>query len=495
MLTKRVSSAVLLCALGAGSLSLAKPLSLDEVRAALAANRGAHWTAGTSHVTQLSPADRHALLGAPAPTGDVFVTRQAARADLPATYTWGNVGGSNFLSPIIDQGRCGSCVAFATIGTLETQMNIARHTTLSPYQFSAQHLFSCGGGTCTMGWTPDEAVSYLKASGVPDDACFPYSSGALGQDAQCSATCADSAARSFKIAGSTQPTTWTQDVNAVKQALLKGPLITTLTVYEDFYYYQSGVYKHTTGDFAGGHAVSIIGWNDDEKAWIVRNSWGPDWGSEGFFHIAWDDQDSGLGDSTWAMQIADASDVQLSGVPERVIWRGQASFGVRSTYTGTVQTAWNLTRNGALVANGSAVNGQASFDTTSLADGVYTLVGSAQAGGQTYNSQPHTVAIANGPVSGTLAFTNIKDGDSLNAAKQLEFDVTAQPVPFQRVVFHTRNVATGVTAQRGTTNVASHMAINWRVEPLPKGTYELTLEGSDGKLGSVTSNAIHVTVK
>ena len=73
---------------------------------------------------------------------------------------------------------------------------------------------------------------------------------------------------------------------------MKGPLVTTMTVYEDFFDHKSGVYKHTTGKLAGGHAVSIVGYDDKDQAWIIRNSWGPDYGDNGYVKIAYDD-DSG----------------------------------------------------------------------------------------------------------------------------------------------------------------------------------------------------------
>ena len=61
--------------------------------------------------------------------------------------------------------------------------------------------------------------------------------------------------------------------NKVKQALLQGPLVTTLTVYSDFLSYGSGVYKHEAGEAEGGHAVSIVGYDDEKGAWLIRNSW------------------------------------------------------------------------------------------------------------------------------------------------------------------------------------------------------------------------------
>lgn len=77
--------------------------------------------------------------------------------------------------------------------------------------------------------------------------------------------------------------------DAIKMAVINdGPIETGFTVYADFMTYKSGVYKHTTGKELGGHAVKIIGWGveNGEEYWLVANSWGPTWGIDGYFKIA-----------------------------------------------------------------------------------------------------------------------------------------------------------------------------------------------------------------
>ena len=67
-----------------------------------------------------------------------------------------------------------------------------------------------------------------------------------------------------------------------------GSVETGFSVYEDFFSYSSGIYVHTYGGYAGGHAVKIIGWGtqDGTSYWICANSWGTGWGMNGFFNIA-----------------------------------------------------------------------------------------------------------------------------------------------------------------------------------------------------------------
>ncbi|CAJ0594735.1 unnamed protein product [Cylicocyclus nassatus] len=66
-----------------------------------------------------------------------------------------------------------------------------------------------------------------------------------------------------------------------------GPVQAGFIVYDDFRYYQKGVYVHTWFGEAGGHAVRIIGWGVENgvKYWLVSNSWNSDWGEEGLFKI------------------------------------------------------------------------------------------------------------------------------------------------------------------------------------------------------------------
>ncbi|EER13594.1 cysteine protease Cys2, putative [Perkinsus marinus ATCC 50983] len=69
--------------------------------------------------------------------------------------------------------------------------------------------------------------------------------------------------------------------------MTNGPTSAAFSVYEDFLSYKSGVYKHTSGGFLGGHAVEIIGWGTEKGVdyWLVMNSWNEEWGDHGTFKI------------------------------------------------------------------------------------------------------------------------------------------------------------------------------------------------------------------
>jgi C1A family cysteine protease len=60
-----------------------------------------------------------------------------------------------------------------------------------------------------------------------------------------------------------------------------------MNVYADFFSYVSGVYSYTKGTYQGGHAVLIVGYDHTYQYFIVKNSWGDDWGEAGYFKIAY----------------------------------------------------------------------------------------------------------------------------------------------------------------------------------------------------------------
>jgi hypothetical protein len=60
-----------------------------------------------------------------------------------------------------------------------------------------------------------------------------------------------------------------------------------MTVYQDFLYYEGGIYAHAWGDKIGSHAVEIEGYDDTQSCWRVRNSWGTGWGERGYFRMAY----------------------------------------------------------------------------------------------------------------------------------------------------------------------------------------------------------------
>jgi C1A family cysteine protease len=209
--------------------------------------------------------------------------------DLPGEFDWRkDKRGPSILPPVMAQGECGSCVAVAAVAALEAALGIACDVTGSPIRLSAQYLFSCGGGQCRSGWKLSEAVKFLSAQGVPDHACMPYQSSG-GDDVSCSAACRDAEARRIQGVLAEQPTQGFIEIAEVKRAIAKAPVLANMVLYEDLEHYKSGIYRHVAGNQLGSHAIVLVGWSDEHRSWIARNSWGPAWGQAGYFEVAWDD--------------------------------------------------------------------------------------------------------------------------------------------------------------------------------------------------------------
>jgi Papain family cysteine protease/Domain of unknown function (DUF4214) len=161
---------------------------------------------------------------------------------------------------------------------------------------SEAHLFYCygfnDGRNCQNGWWPDAALNHFTNGGVVNEACYPYTAG----DQKCSNLCSDWNNRLIKIA-SWHSMTYTTDMK--NWISTKGPLATCFTVYDDFYAYTNGIYSHVHGNVAGGHCVSVVGYNDTEQYWICKNSWGIGWGESGFFRIEYGQ--CGIDAQMWAV--------------------------------------------------------------------------------------------------------------------------------------------------------------------------------------------------
>ena len=233
---------------------------------------------------------------------------------IPDYWDWRDKDGVNYMSSVdIPQGECGSCVAFATVSALEGSLNYRCQMEYPDVQLSRQYFFSCGGGSCQKGWKLSEAIRFLENSGVPDAPCMPYISGDGRLDA-CSNACSDANDRKVERFKAIAVTKGFIDVKAIKAALMQGPLIANMILYEDLQYYQRGIYKHVSGLKLGSHAITLVGWDDSKKAWLVRNSWGERWGLGGYFWAAFDDPKVLLGRYTWQI---DSAGVNLDKVCHR----------------------------------------------------------------------------------------------------------------------------------------------------------------------------------
>ncbi|XP_002160467.3 dipeptidyl peptidase 1 [Hydra vulgaris] len=209
---------------------------------------------------------------------------------LPVSLGWRNKDGINYISPIRDQGNCGSCYAFASMALLEAGVRILSNNTLKPV-FSAQNIVSCSQYSqgCEGGFPYLVAGKYAQDFGVIEESQYPYT----GNDSKCNAPpkVERTYVSSFGYVGG-----FYGGCNEVlmRVALNKiGPLAVNIEVYPDLQFYRSGIYHHTELDFKfnpfeiTNHVVVVVGYGeeDGQKYWIVKNSWGEEWGEKGYFRI------------------------------------------------------------------------------------------------------------------------------------------------------------------------------------------------------------------
>merc|ERR1712183_206242 len=221
--------------------------------------------------------------------------------DLPRSLDWRNYGGVNYLSPVRNQGNCGSCYAFASMGMLEARMRIATNNTQTPV-YSPQYIVSCSryAQGCEGGFPYLIAGKHAQDFGVVTEECYPYK----GEDSTCSPDAdkcgRDYVARYSYVGGYYGGCT---ERGMMEGLINHGPMAVAIQVYDDFVHYKSGIYHHVTETSPNpfhrligynpfeltNHAVLLVGWGQDnntgEKYWIVKNSWGENWGEQGFVRI------------------------------------------------------------------------------------------------------------------------------------------------------------------------------------------------------------------
>jgi PKD repeat protein len=265
---------------------------------------GGKWRAGETKFSHMTIEQRKAYMGLIWPSKrreEVTVWPFMKNGDPPAALDWRDNNG-NWVTSVKDQGPCGSCWAFGAVGHLESVLKILSGDPGYPVDLSEQYLVSC----CTENWgcsggDSENTYNFLESDGIPLESCFPY----VAEEPPCSNACSYAERTAFLIEQYGWITYGNLNMEDLKNAILLQPLFVTFLVYEDFLDYVEGVYRHTYGDEPlAGHAVMLVGWDDDEQCWIVKNSWGHDWGENGYFRIAYDDPDCYLGYYTIAAEFS-----------------------------------------------------------------------------------------------------------------------------------------------------------------------------------------------
>jgi len=272
--------------------------TLDELKAIRGYNR--HHRAGSSSGDAASGSVSSTQLAEFGSPKELF---KAKKIEVPKSLDWAQQLAS--LAEVKDQGGCGSCWAFAAGTVLRAQSEI--HSKMR--DFSYEEIVACvpnpehcgGDGGCT-GATVELAMDYVVKFAKFTNEDFPY----IGRDITCpKATQAEMVAH--QDSSLAQGSNWQNrgeefgligwmklpenKLLPVKQALVThGPLGVAIMVGDLFQMYFSGVLPACEKEAVINHAVTLVGFGEDEatseKFWRIQNSWGADWGEHGYIRMA-----------------------------------------------------------------------------------------------------------------------------------------------------------------------------------------------------------------
>lgn len=438
------------------------------------------WQKGETSISQLDTSSRRKLFGNKliTPEGTLKYEKIAVKEK----WDWRNVDGQNWLTPIRNQGNCGSCVAFASIAVFESQYAIDNKLSWLKLDLSPQMLFDCGSGSCNVGWLPEWATYQLKKTGTVDLACAPYRSGATGANEMCKENyCDNQSQRTFSILSSSTPSTrFGGSDKKVKEALKKGPLLTTMNAREDFLYYKGGIYKATTSKKAGGHAVALVGFDDEKKAWLIKNSWGEDWGESGYAWISYNDP-SGIANLTWKYEVGEAQNKFIIDMNDPYV-KGKINIPIKNATASTVYLELKSLHQNVLVISCELEKEYCNLDTTSLEDGVYeaTLVSEDK------RSVPATIYISNQIPDLELNWGEMEIDLTKPISGRIELPLIVKlgesKIPPKRIGLMIKDETGDIIYRNWGSDWAELMKIGFRTPNLKNGTYNAFFIAEIGSL-------------
>jgi len=199
--------------------------------------------------------------------------------NLPASVDWRTKG---VVTPIKNQGQCGSCWSFSTTGSVEGQHALKTGKLVG---LSEANLVDCSAGFGNQGCNGglmDDAFQYIMACGIETEAAYPY----VPQDGSCQYSKSKIAA---KVTGYKDVTSGSESQLQTAVANV-GPISVAIDAsHNSFQLYSGGVYYEPACSTTQlDHGVLAVGYGtySGTAYWLVKNSWGTDWGLTGYIMMS-----------------------------------------------------------------------------------------------------------------------------------------------------------------------------------------------------------------
>jgi C1A family cysteine protease len=194
----------------------------------------------------------------------------------PTSIDWTTQG---VVTPVKNQGQCGSCWAFSTTGAVESAWKLAGHTLIS---LSEQQLVDCAKSNygCNGGW-PTVAMQYIiNNKGIALESSYPYTAR--------TGSCNTASASKIAATISGYKTVTAGSVSALATAVAQQPVSVLVDAGgADWQSYGGGVVTDAGCGTSLDHAVLAVGYNmgNSPPFWKIKNSWGTSWGESGYIRL------------------------------------------------------------------------------------------------------------------------------------------------------------------------------------------------------------------